>query len=520
MNTRKWTIAGLMWIVLIIAVWLSITRRHDPALAGSWLMGIVVAIVLHWTWFILVPRWSLELAGGDRDRQSRLLRWVIDTPIPGGPKVQARYLLAANDLAAGRYSEAEAGFRSLLDEHREGMSLPPGFESLLSNHLADTLEAMGRRDEALAVRETVERMPEEDGESSVSLQTQGQWLDHQHRYAEAVTAYQRSLALCPPDQGAVRVELMMRLALSTLNAGRPADTLRWAEAAISSESGARWHAQARQLAAVACNHLGRLEDAERHARQGVELAQSPLERGEALALMAQYRMRRGDLEEAERSAREALSMLEDQKRIAWLVLAEIEWERGRVEEAMRALEHAKTIGHGLAPVAVRRLDALIDQTLAIFHADLGHRDDAHASIRRAEPQLIGDPRLGPGLDAAAAFVHARANDRARALARIGSAALGRQDVPQDISIQRSVLSLLGWAALAVDEPELGETFLRAYLDLPPTPTTCRSPGSTWAPAGVGWATRWAGANATRRRLRRSSAASGSAAPASGSPPRA
>src|SRR5690348_1060142 len=145
MDRPKRSIASLMWIVLFVAVWLSITRGDDEGhrLAGAWFMGLAGAIALHWVWFVLVPRWSLELAGGDRDGQSRLLRWVINTPVPGGPKVRARYLLSANDQAAGRYAEAEAGFRSLLDDYRDGMSLPPGFESLLVNHLADTLEAMG-----------------------------------------------------------------------------------------------------------------------------------------------------------------------------------------------------------------------------------------------------------------------------------------------------------------------------------------------------------------------------------------
>jgi hypothetical protein len=153
MNTRKWSIAGLMGTVLFVAVWLSITRLHDPALAGYWLLGIVVAIALHWAWFILVPRWSLEIAGGDRDRQSGLLRWIIDTPIPGGPKVRARYLLAENDQAAGRYAEAATGFRSILRDTGQGMDLSPNFESTLRQHLADTLEALGHLEEAEVERE-------------------------------------------------------------------------------------------------------------------------------------------------------------------------------------------------------------------------------------------------------------------------------------------------------------------------------------------------------------------------------
>jgi hypothetical protein len=100
-----------------------------------------------------VPRCSLDLAGGDRDRQSRLLRWVINTPVPGGPRLLARSTLAANDHAAGRYDEAEAGFRSILEDSRDGKDLPPGLEAVLRRQLADSLEALGRTEEAAVERE-------------------------------------------------------------------------------------------------------------------------------------------------------------------------------------------------------------------------------------------------------------------------------------------------------------------------------------------------------------------------------
>jgi hypothetical protein len=154
MDRLRRTIANLMWIAALAGVWLLAARAGLDAawLAQYWFLLILGAVALHWAWFVLVPRCSLDLAGGDRERQSRLLRWVINTPIPGGPKLNARQMLAANDHTAGRYDEAEAGFRSLLRDSHDGRDLPPGMEASLRRQLADALEAMGRPEEAAAER--------------------------------------------------------------------------------------------------------------------------------------------------------------------------------------------------------------------------------------------------------------------------------------------------------------------------------------------------------------------------------
>ena len=71
------------------------------------------------------------------------------------------------------------------------------------------------------------------------------------------------------------------------------------------------------------------------------------------------------------------------------------------------------------------------------------------------------------MDAAAAVVLAVAHQRDQALAHIDSAERKRQDVSQDVAIQQSVLSLIGWAALAIDEPERARPSSAHIVDLPP-----------------------------------------------------
>ena len=87
------------------------------------------------------------------------------------------------------------------------------------------------------------------------------------------------------------------------------------------------------MAAVGCSNLGRLDDAVRHATAAVERAPSVDKRVESQAQLADYVMRRGDLDQADRMAREADAMLPNQKRMPWVVVGQVERERGRPEQA-------------------------------------------------------------------------------------------------------------------------------------------------------------------------------------------
>jgi tetratricopeptide (TPR) repeat protein len=469
MRTRKWSIADLMWIVFFVAIGLGLARGGPEVdwLAQYWFLVLLGAMVLRWIWFIVVPRWSLRLARRDRRRQRWILQCVVNTPLPGKWKALARYLLAVNYQAARRYDEAEALFRSILRD--AGKRLDSGFESLLRQHLADTVEALGRGDEARAERELAMARLEGAEETFLSLQARGKLLERQNRHAEAVAAFERALVLSPPGEKAVQVQMMMHLVDSTSHAGRPADTLRWAEAVIGFDPHSHVIPLAHRLAAVASSSLGRFDDAERHARAAVELSRTPEQRAAAIGLLADYVMRRGDLHEAERLAREAEATCPGKDRMPWIIIAHLERAGDRPEAAIQALETAKARPISHIPAVNRRADATIDKNLAIYQAELGRRDIALDLIARAEAELAGDPKLLVQVVASAALVHALLGERDRSLARIDSAERGRHALAQDGTTQQAVLSLLGWAALAIDEPARAEAFLREFLALRPDP---------------------------------------------------
>jgi tetratricopeptide (TPR) repeat protein len=192
------------------------------------LVGVFLAA--NWGWFSVVAQNSLKLAGGNRDRQRRLLEWIVKTPGTPQTKIPARFLLGANYQAGKRYTEAEAAFRLLLNGDRGGPEA--GFESLVRQRLADTIEALGRPDEAEVERERAGMLLAGATKTILTHEAQGHLLDRQHRYAEAATAYERALAADPTHNKVVKRSLMMRIVLSANNAGRADETIRWAEALL------------------------------------------------------------------------------------------------------------------------------------------------------------------------------------------------------------------------------------------------------------------------------------------------
>lgn len=464
MRTRRPTIGGLMWLVFFFAVGLALARGEPQYrwLARYWFLLIAGYVGAHLVWFILVPQASLKLARGDHGRQRRILQWVVSTPSSAGARFLARYLLGVNDQVSRRFEDAAANFRAVLDVPNQ--PLIPGFESDVRQRLADTLDALGLDAEAAAERKLATAALSGDTETPLTLLSRGNLLERQHRYDEAAAAYERALVLSPPLTREARATTMMKLALAMFNAGRPAETVHWAEEVMEFAPGSPMAPIARRMAALGCGNLGRLEDAERHARAAFETATSDENRAQALALLGEYVLRSGDLDEAERLAREAEAILPGEKRLPTIVIGQAQKARGQLDEAVRALEKARSIVEGHIPAMHRRGSAAITNELAAIHAELGQADQALAAVAEAESEIVGDIKLTAVFDATAALVHALLGEVEPARSRIEAAERARLEVSQDAGTQRGVLSLIGRAALLIDEPELAEASLEAFRE--------------------------------------------------------
>ncbi len=469
MRTQKRSIAWLMWIILIAAVFLAFARRVDRTswLARNSFFLLIAGFILALLWFVAVPKHSLKLARGNRDRQRRILRWIVGTPFGGDLKNLARFMLALNYQVTKQYDLAEAGYREVLG-NRDGR-LDPGFEAIVSLKLADTIEALGRSVEADEERKRTAASVENAAESFSAMDARGRMLDRQHRYPDAYAAYERTLVLAPPNQKSVYLALMMRLVLSSFNAGRPTDSLRWATATIDLDPEGPMSVKARRMAAVACANLGRLDDAERHVRKAIELASSANERAQSLALSSDYLMRRGDLDGAERVASEADALCSGKTRLPWIVKGTVAAKRGRLAEAIEVFEHARSINENFIPSTVRRTGAALLRDIAVLQAELGRTELALDLLRQAQPDFAGDGKLMVVFGASAAIVDALRNDRDAARARIAVVEEGRRDFPDDAATQRAVLYHLSRVLLLIGEAELAEAYLRAYLELNPDP---------------------------------------------------
>ena len=66
----------------------------------------------------------------------------------------------------------------------------------------------------------------------------------------------RLFSLVPPKQKELRLELMMHLVFSAFNAGRPADSLRWAETVIETDPEWKLIDSARRMAAICLQQPG------------------------------------------------------------------------------------------------------------------------------------------------------------------------------------------------------------------------------------------------------------------------
>ena len=471
MRTRKRSIAGLMWLVLVSAIGLTLARGGPEVggLAHLWFWLMIGSAGIFWLWFVVIPQKSLPLAGGNVDRQRRLLLWVVNTPWAAGVKIHARFILAVNFQVARRYADAEALLRLILNDNSG--NIDPGFESLVRQHLADTIEALGLREEAEAERERAADILPDGDKTMLEHQAQGKLFDRENRYDEAIAAYEKALAVRRGGNKAIATSLMMQLALSSNHAGRPADTARWAEAVIALDPRGPRGENARRMAAIGYTNLGRPDDAERHLRVAIERASSPKNRAELLAQLAGCVLRRGDLDEAERIARAAEAILPGKQRLPWKIIGHVETVRGRLEEAIQALERSDSISCSHIPAQNRHRRAIIQRDLAALHAELGRGDIALSLICEAEIELAGDRKQEMILDAAAALVLAFRHERDLAVDRIASACEGRTRLSKDRSTQQAALVFLGRAALLIDEPERAETFLTEYLDLKPEPVS-------------------------------------------------
>lgn len=238
-----------------------------------------------------------------------------------------------------RYAEAADAFRRLLARR-----LSPGMEADTRRRLADTLDVLGRNAEAIEERARA---------SSVAAGAPGDpraltaWADlrkREGRYDEACDAYVQALRLMPlvthwylePETTPEHALVMAKLALAHHSAGRPGETVRWAEASLAAGPEPRTKLSMLRMAGAGLADGGDLEQADRYYREAVAWSEAmgwPADIAQNMAILAGCKRKQGRFEEAIAACHRAAQIAPIANGLDLTIEAECLREMGCFEEA-------------------------------------------------------------------------------------------------------------------------------------------------------------------------------------------
>lgn len=153
-----------------------------------------------------------------------------------------------------QYSEAAEAFQTVLKRRP-----PPGIEADTRRRLADTLDVLGRTEEAAAERERAGAVATKNINDPAGFMAQGDLLTHQGRYNDACPFFDRALSLTPSLPGGGRAHIMAKLALAHQQAGRSGEAIRWAEASLANGPDKNLRRMMESIAGVGYADQGDLE---------------------------------------------------------------------------------------------------------------------------------------------------------------------------------------------------------------------------------------------------------------------
>jgi tetratricopeptide (TPR) repeat protein len=455
----------------------------DPLLItfaiSSALLGIFgVVYLLEYVYFQVLPQFAHgRYRATNPEGLRRFLEWVVATPSLAGPirKLFARESLAGIYLGKGQHAEVVAQFQAnlkCLSELGESKELFRTLEANYRVRLANSLEALGRVDEAAEERRRAEEWIDRAPPDPLRHRTRAKLLKEQDRYEDEYAEYQRELDLIPASKTLLRIQCMVRLTLAATQAGRPTESLRWAEEAIALGA-KRTHLRiAHRMAGLACSNLGRLEEAEQHYRRAYDVAAAlnnqPAMAG-ILASLANCLCMLGKLTEASEFCARATTMDPEGGRMAVSIQAVIFVSWGRYDDALAAMERFREAAPRFGPWGERRVGAVCSLDCARMEAGCGRPDDAWRHIHEALAQLRDDAKLGLLCQAALSRVHAARGDADESQRLAASLEPGLAAFERDPGTCRSVLYDLGRAACARGDHPAGIDCWTRYLALRPHP---------------------------------------------------
>jgi tetratricopeptide (TPR) repeat protein len=448
-----------------------------------WVWAALVALLAlllreMWVFAVLPTVAQMERSRGDLRAAIRILERVLRSPSLLGDRMRTapRYRLAWFYLENRQPEQAIEMCRLCLKRR-----LRPAAESNIRRQLADSLEAAGRPEEAAQERQqAAERLQESprDIRFYISL---GHSLVAEHRYAEAVQAYEQALAHLAPERRSPskrsvaslqRGRLLLRLALALWESGRPDAALARAQQTLETTDDLPTSMAAHSAAALACSDLGDLEEAERHYDQSISLALRlhNVERAATyLATLGSVQRRRGMLVQAVETCQKAAQMSLQARRTARLAEFECMLYWGKFEDARRMLDQAAKAHPLPTPSDERRSQAIIQLGRSWLEAECGNPQKAMECLREAMRTLGQEEKLGLACLCTEAWILACLGRHEEARQRLAEAQEKARSFPDSRATQADCWSLLGRAAYELGDDALCLQLWERFLQLRPDP---------------------------------------------------
>lgn len=421
---------------------------------------------------VFAPAAARQLRNRGQGRQGRaLLERAAAAPSLFGERARrgTRFLLAWYLMEEGEYERGAEQCRTILRRR-----LPRGFEAQVRQRLADCLEGGGDAGAASEERELGMARLEGGRDGPDELLARARALRQEGKHAEACDVTQQALAAMRPEPSLSRSRVLLHLALASFDAGRPADTVRFAEEALPGCSLSDMRVTAHKTAGIGYSSQGRLEEAEQHLQEAfIEARRAGMTELAAsiLAQLAGIRMNRGRIAEAVEAAERAAGLSLKARRQARMVESECLRLWGRHAEARTANEQARRAPGHAVPAAERRSQAILLLGLAWIEAEAGEPGAALDALHRASADLQGDVKLELYCIATAGWLMALAGRPDEARAQIEEAARRTADFADDVKTRELCLAMAGRARLALGEPAFARDAWEEYLRLEPVPVS-------------------------------------------------
>ena len=427
--------------------------------AGLWLLGREMFLPF---WFY--RRSVAAFQRGHREEAKGILEGAIRRPLvlSSTGKILPRYQLAWYYMSDQQYAAAVEILATGLR-----VKMPRLLAAHYRRRLAECLEGSGREEEAREEWGRVFQLMGRGRKDAGWYLLQGKLLAERQQHAEACAAYEAALAAVPKGRQSNHLgEILVRLAISSYDAGRPADAVRWGESAIAAGVNGVHLSTAHSMAGVGYSSLRNIEKSAEHRQRAYEIARADGRIPEAaryLATLASVLKNQGRISEALAAADEALAMHPSGARMAWLVKAEAyralgNWDAAR--DAHRQSREAEGFGK---PSAERRAQSTAELGSAWIELEAEQPRVALEHLQRAAAGLKHDSKLAFWCECSTVLALAQLGQGQEAWARLHQLVIPMRQFQSDEESLSNYLSAAGRTLLILGQPADALETWKQYL---------------------------------------------------------